>query len=1325
MEKKEFLKNAKGKISAFIAASLILTGCWGWWWGTNNSWIETNQTINTLSDSGNWTKKVVYWKVIDDPISWANVTIKTLDWNVVYQTKTDSNWTFTIDVNMLKNNLYFYYGENVDIEKTTLIIESQWWIEIYTQDPFKWKMIAIKLENENLSNIVVNPLSTKLVEEVKQQWYKLSEVNEQIIKQVIMNLQVRYWNIEDVDWDWQITIEDFNRYNPDDYESELEENLRQEWYFNKLKQWLDSINDEGVNFENIKEEVEKFIKTSENIDENKIKEIKTKQDLVEKLEDRKLQIEEEIKKITEEISKLKEKLNSNQNVKQILDEISKLEKQRQHLLEQLWEIKYLLDKDNLTEQDIEEALGLISRTKSEFLTRSINYKIFNLTRSEDDFLKNRKEKLIKQLNNLEKIETVLEDQIQQIENKIKDVKRQIQEKDEDIQELQLDIDSIDSQISSLQEKIREYQEDISKAKQYLKDRNDLVSKVNTAKENMDYWYNESGKYSEEYFNKRYELDILSDIPSEYNYKFFESNLSYKWHDIKIIWYRQNSTTQLPFILVSYIDGKILKDEVLLIQTVSEMNENVPEYKKYLQLMIDRNIAYKNYEIYKNEYEELKNQQKSLKNEILNFVKKYKKEDWTYYSISQLINDAKQEIEKLKSEKESKLEELQLAKQEKEKLKDNLNLLKDELARKKAQLENIKTKINNIRSKLPDYKQVVTDEIWKIDEYYTVISSDDDEIQEKLSQKEKDLEDLQTEKQEIEQQIQANKLTNELKPNDPLYYDEVAKTYIYDLDKLPTNPTRLIWGLRYRSPWYMKTPYTLYVLYWLNSVWTNYPAKVWVEYEDSKWIKLFKEEIVNNYEYKEYIKNKFKKEIEQKLKNQFVESWKLNVKNQQIEYWIRKDDEWKYWWWYKWRWVIYKISGYSSIEKLKQDITNQIEDKLKAEEIEVEWNKSVVSIDLLQLWDKYKEIFNSEYLEFLSTYCTPYGQWFNYMWDQYNSRCDNLYERLKKKNENEAIQLELLTKINQALEKTNEVLKESSKVLWEKIEVVKATVNNVLDKAKFAKGMASWMKDVIKDTAETVKFVWDILADEASWILLKAYTEGKKSLGMNTEIEERALDIILEEIIDEGNQIDEWVELIIEMLGNLHELIPYLIKNLDSETAWYVVGYIWGDILITSAVTSATGWSWAGAMIKNAMWALEKTGVLLKRIVNVSKLVKDQKIAKIILELWEKAKKIWQYAEWAKTKVWLELESTARAVMVFMDKIVKPYRWNYALVEQLPEWYIKDVVKDIETGRITELDKKFFAKVGEEGIDNVKDMSKLKKKDYFREIKKKWIFEGFG
>jgi len=74
-------------------------------------------------------------------------------------------------------------------------------------------------------------------------------------------------------------------------------------------------------------------------------------------------------------------------------------------------------------------------------------------------------------------------------------------------------------------------------------------------------------------------------------------------------------------------------------------------------------------------------------------------------------------------------------------------------------------------------------------------------------------------------------------------------------------------------------------------------------------------------------------------------------------------------------------------------------------------------------------------------------------------------------------------------------------------------------------------------------------------------------------------------------------------------------------------------------------------------------------------------------------------------------------MVFMDKIVKPYRWNCALVEQLPEWYIKDVVKDIETGRITELDKKFFAKVGEEGIDNVKDMSKLDKRKLFAQLEK--------
>jgi hypothetical protein len=47
-----------------------------------------------------------------------------------------------------------------------------------------------------------------------------------------------------------------------------------------------------------------------------------------------------------------------------------------------------------------------------------------------------------------------------------------------------------------------------------------------------------------------------------------------------------------------------------------------------------------------------------------------------------------------------------------------------------------------------------------------------------------------------------------------------------------------------------------------------------------------------------------------------------------------------------------------------------------------------------------------------------------------------------------------------------------------------------------------------------------------------------------------------------------------------------------------------------------------------------------------------------------------YVNGVKSKVWVELEETARIAKTFLDGIVKPYRWNYALVDDLPEWYIK-------------------------------------------------------
>ena len=68
-------------------------------------------------------------------------------------------------------------------------------------------------------------------------------------------------------------------------------------------------------------------------------------------------------------------------------------------------------------------------------------------------------------------------------------------------------------------------------------------------------------------------------------------------------------------------------------------------------------------------------------------------------------------------------------------------------------------------------------------------------------------------------------------------------------------------------------------------------------------------------------------------------------------------------------------------------------------------------------------------------------------------------------------------------------------------------------------------------------------------------------------------------------------------------------------------------------------------------------------------------------------------------------------MVFMDKIVKLYRWNYALVEELPERYVTNLDKQIERNDIINSERKFFSKVWKEWIDNAKDFFWLQAREY--------------
>ncbi len=950
MEKRKGIEKGKRLISSVLIATTLFTSCWWWggWWGWGVEGSSVGISVTNSDFRGNQQNiededsKIVYWKIIDDPLEGSEVRIKTVDGYTLYETRTDGRWVFWVDVEELRKKLDEFYGKDVDVNKVKLVIEAEGWVEIYTRDKFKGRMMTIKLEGEGLEDIVVNPLSTKLVEEVKIQWYRLTELNRQIVEQVIKNLQTKYGYMYDVDGDWKITIKDFNRYDPDEYDSGLEDSLRDEGYFKKLKKWEENIDTTEDNFEKIREVVEKFINTNEDIDDSKIKEIKSKEELIKELEAKLKKIEEEIERLNKEIQELKDKLNNDSGSKEILEAIEQLDAKREELLAEMWEIKYLLNKETLTEEEIKEAIWLINWNRVKRITRGVSYGVYRLVKGEEN-LENKKEELAKQLNNLEKIKEVLEGEIENIKENIEKLGKEIQDKeiqDKEIQikEIEKGVEQINSQIKDLEEELKRYEEDRAKAKEYLDRRNRLLAQIEDVKENMDYWFEEDGKYSEEYFDKRRELGILDSIPGWYEYKFFEKRWEYKGYNILVEWYRQNRDTQTPFILVLYINWERRDSETLYVENISEVSNKVSWYNDYIKVMIDWDIAYEKYKDYKVRYDKLINQKEELKEEILRFVKKYEKEDWTYYSIPELINRTKEEISNRRKEKDDKLSLIRRIKEDKERLKSKMEQLKEELEQKRRELLEIQEKINKIKEKLTQYQVIVKEEMTNIEDYLAFSANSNlEEITNQIKDKEEQKKEYQKQEESIKNQIEKNRLTNELRQDDPLYYDENKREYIYDINQIPSNPTRLIGWLRYWSEWYMRTPYTIYIKYGINGDGSNYPAKVWVEYVDGEGVKIYKEEIVNNYEYKEYIKWKLKEEIENKLRSQFVEEGQLNVGWEKVRYWIRKDDSWKCWGWYEWRDILYRIKWFLDKKGLIKQIETEVlnmQKELKEETTEI-------------------------------------------------------------------------------------------------------------------------------------------------------------------------------------------------------------------------------------------------------------------------------------------------------------------------------------------------------------------------------------------------------
>jgi len=252
---------------ATLIWSLIISSC-GWSNGnkwTPNQWDTPNwQTPVTQP----WDKKPPKdneeppknWEEIkfkiqaNWPIKWANITIQTLDWNIIYSwITTNNNWEITINKTQLTKALELH-----NIEPNTHIeIIAQWWTDInwintdnqkyetqkeQIQQEINWTITAI-LSSTNINNSIITPLSKNIQIllswenwEKTENYYINWKINTEKINQQILKILKTLW-VVDINKDWKIDNKDITQYDMQKYESKLEQQIKQNWFLKSIYTW--------------------------------------------------------------------------------------------------------------------------------------------------------------------------------------------------------------------------------------------------------------------------------------------------------------------------------------------------------------------------------------------------------------------------------------------------------------------------------------------------------------------------------------------------------------------------------------------------------------------------------------------------------------------------------------------------------------------------------------------------------------------------------------------------------------------------------------------------------------------------------------------------------------------------------------------------------------------------------------------------------------------------------------------------------------------------------------------------------------------------------
>lgn len=220
--------------------ALLLAWCWWWGWDENTTppKPETPQI------------EYITWYIQAWYISWADVNIYSKDNKIIYTTKTDEKWKYSIDKNIFLQNLKINWLN----ENSKLIIKATWWTDIDPDDDWNinndndevvnWSLESIVSYN-NIQNSVTNPISTKVTKIILSDNAEIltnSELFESILKEVLTKLLAT-----DINKDWVLNMLDIINYDMVKYESKAEDDTKIDGTLEYIHSWDTTKLDDAVN----------------------------------------------------------------------------------------------------------------------------------------------------------------------------------------------------------------------------------------------------------------------------------------------------------------------------------------------------------------------------------------------------------------------------------------------------------------------------------------------------------------------------------------------------------------------------------------------------------------------------------------------------------------------------------------------------------------------------------------------------------------------------------------------------------------------------------------------------------------------------------------------------------------------------------------------------------------------------------------------------------------------------------------------------------------------------------------------------------------------